>query len=141
MNQSIKISSLVTLFVLVGVCLSYAAPAKEDTFSAPSSQAPATTDKTKTDSQTYGAEPLGGGLSPSSVYQRPLCKKFKYQGDKVSTYTKSGSTNTYCPEGYNCGKDLNTCEWKFGSTKVIYEDDTYCGYFSPELNCKWILGL
>ena len=141
MKQSIKILSLVTLFTLVGVCLSYAAPAREDTLRAPSTRAPATTDKTKTDSQTYGAGALGGGLSPSSVYKRPLCKKFTYQGDKVSTHTKPDSPNTYCPEGYNCGKELNTCEWKFGATQVIYEDDPYCGYFSPELNCKWITGL
>ena len=84
MNQPTKILPLLILFTLLSSSLIYAAPAKENTFTAPSPEAPNATNKDKSDGQTYGPGPaphIVEGLPPSV---RP---------DKNSLE---------CPEGYHC---------------------------------------
>ena len=89
MNQSVKALSIFIFFTLtlLNSSLISAAPAKENTFTAPSYKAPNATNKDKSDNRTYGPGPaphIVEGLPPSV---RP---------DKNSLE---------CPEGYHCASE------------------------------------
>ena len=111
MNQSIKALPVFIFFalILLNSSLIDAAPAKENTFTAPSSKAPESTDKAKSDNRTYGPGPtphIGEGPAPS------------VGPDKNSLE---------CPERYHCASERSQlvclvgagerrCDVVFGST-------------------------
>ena len=129
MSQSIKILSLVILFVLVGVCLSYATPTNRAPANrAPSSQAPEPVDKTKSDDRDYGPGPRGNVPLQNPVPKPPpaidpwetFYQNSTHEVKPINQYVLPGEqvTEWSCPVGYRCQTD------SYGSREVKKWPDT-----------------